>query len=127
MPNSYVKFWNEEDEEESILYKLLLVLIENKKIKYAVAKNYMSSKSGYSMNDENDYKKLIKKLKEYKYISTDDNVEIKINFSKDDLEERDLSRYHCILDFSIQGKSNLTEIGKNFIKNYKENFIKNNN
>lgn len=118
MPNDYVKFWDD-DKEESILYKLLLVLTENKGIKYVNARNRFINESGYNMDDKNDYEKLIKKLKEYEYINKDDSIEIKIISSLKESEEKDLSRYHNILNFSIQGKINLTEKGKNFIKNYK--------
>lgn len=113
-----VRFKNN-DKLDDILFKLLLVITEQKKIEYIEnIKSRFVNESNFSMGDREDYKILIEKLKEYEYIDKEDKIEIIIH-SSTQIVEKDKSKYYFKLNFTQNGIPNLTKKGEKFIKEKK--------
>lgn len=113
-----VRFKNN-DKLDDILFKLLLVITEHKRIEYIENIKYsFINESNFSMGDREDYKILIETLKEYEYIDREDKIEIIIQ-SSTRIFEKDKSKYYFRLNFIQNGIPNLTEKGEKFIKEKK--------
>lgn len=113
-----VRFKNN-DKLDDILFKLLLVITEHKKIEYIEnIKSRFVNESNFSMGDKEDYKILIEKLKKYEYIDKEDKIEIIIH-SSTQIFEKDKSKYYFKLNFTQDGIPNLTKKGEKFIKEKK--------
>lgn len=115
--------FGDSDSIETLLYKLLLVLTENREIDcIADIKRRFCNKSGFLMSLEKDYTTLITELKNHNYIEPNDTIKVKIK-SKRMIIEKSVDKYYFELGYVLEGEEViLTEKGKQFMENYKKNY-----
>lgn len=112
-----------DDGLDEILYKvLLIILIKKNKIIAYTDKSRSINKSGYQMDNNEDYQNLIKILKIREYIK-DTEIEI-LNTGCRILKSEYCEEFKIEFNFKLNGITELTEKGEKFMTNHSNSFKK---